>query len=97
MKNYSVFFLRQDSIRKCVLTGSCLAAMIVTLLAPQHLRGQLLQGNITGNVTDTSQAAVAGATVRATSEASNFTRETQTNATGGYTLTTLPPERIRSW
>ena len=56
-----------------------------------EVRGQLLQGNIDGNVTDTSQAAIPGATVRATNKESNFARETQTGANGEYTLTTLPP------
>jgi hypothetical protein len=51
----------------------------------------LLQGTIDGNVVDPSQAAIAGATVVAVNEGTNFTRNTVTNAVGEYTLPTLPP------
>jgi len=58
-------------------------------VSPAH--AQLLQGSITGNITDTSAAAVAGAKVVATEQQTNFTRDTTTNAAGGYNLLTLPP------
>ncbi len=54
-------------------------------------QAQLLQGSITGNVTDASQAAVAGAKVVATEQTTNFTRDTTTNAAGVYNLPTMPP------
>jgi hypothetical protein len=54
-------------------------------------RAQLLQGSITGNVFDPSNAAVAGAKVVATEQQTNFTRETTTNEQGGYNLLTMPP------
>jgi len=54
-------------------------------------KAQLLQGSITGNVTDSSQAAVAGAKVVATEQTTNFTRDTTTNAAGTYNLPTMPP------
>ena len=56
---------------------------------PAH--AQLLQGSITGNVTDASQAAVVGAKVVATEQTTNFTRDTTTNGSGGYNLPTMPP------
>jgi hypothetical protein len=52
---------------------------------------QLLQGTINGNVTDSSQAAIAGATVTVTNTATTLTRDTTTNSLGDYTLPTLPP------
>src|SRR5260370_41622612 len=54
-------------------------------------QAQLLQGSITGNVTDASQAAVVGAKIVATDQQTNFTRDTLTNSSGGYNLPTLPP------
>ena len=68
-----------------------LVLVAVVLLFHDRASAQLLQGTIDGNVTDTSQAAIAGVTVTATNLANNFTRETVTNSAGGYTLPTLPP------
>ena len=57
----------------------------------QPAQAQLLQGSITGNVTDASQAAVVGAKVVATEQTTNFTRDTTTNGAGAYNLPTMPP------
>jgi hypothetical protein len=65
--------------------------LVMALLCASQVRAQLLQGTIDGNVTDPSQAAVAGAKVTATDEQTNATRDTFTNTAGGYTLPTLPP------
>ena len=69
--------------------GFVASACLALLTTPAQ--GQLLQGTMDGNVTDSSQAAVAGARVVATDQATNFTRDTLTNSAGGYTLPTLPP------
>ena len=72
--------------------GAFLLACLSTVLVwvePAH--AQLLQGSITGNITDASQAAVVGAKVVATDQTTNFTRDTVTNSGGGYNLPTLPP------
>lgn len=61
------------------------------ILSPQRAKGQLLQGTISGNVTDTSQAAIAGAKVVATDQATGFARDTETNSVGAFTLPLLPP------
>src|SRR6185312_6872303 len=68
---------------------SLLAGLILVSVRPAQ--AQLLQGSITGNVTDASQAAVAGAKVVATEQTTNFTRDTTTNSTGVYNLPTMPP------
>src|SRR6476659_1938846 len=49
------------------------------------------QGGITGTVTDSSGAAVPGASVTVTNTATRGTRETTTNADGVYTFPSLPP------
>ena len=92
MKTYSACSFRRNCLGKFTLRTAYLAgAMFLSLLVPYQVKGQLLQGNIDGNVTDTSQSAIPGATVRAVNRESNFARETQTGANGEYTLTTLPP------
>jgi uncharacterized protein (DUF2141 family) len=64
---------------------ACSRLLVVTAQA------QLLQGTLNGNVTDSSQAAIAGASVTAQNQGTNFTRDTVTNSAGEYTLATLPP------
>jgi hypothetical protein len=49
------------------------------------------EGGITGTVTDSSGAAVPGASVTVTNTATRGTRETTTNAQGLYTFPSLPP------
>ena len=63
----------------------------LTLVTPNRAHAQILQGTLDGNVVDSTQAAVAGATVVAKNQETNFTRETTTNSVGGYTLPGLPP------
>ena len=61
--------------------------------APRTAHAQLLSGSIDGNVTDSSQAVVAGARVMAKEEATSLIRETATSAAGTYSLPNLPPGR----
>jgi len=75
---------RRIAVSICVL-------MVLILGAPQKVRGQLLQGSITGNVTDSSGAAVPDAKVVAKEQQTNFTRDTTTNSGGVYSLPTMPP------
>jgi hypothetical protein len=67
------------------------ATIVLVAMAPQQARGQLLQGSIGGNVTDSSQAPIVGAEVVAIDQATSFSRQTQTNSTGAYILPVLPP------
>ena len=68
-----------------------LAVFGALTVSVEPARAQLLQGSITGNVTDASQAAVVGAKVVATEQQTNFSRDTTTNGSGAYNLPTMPP------
>ena len=65
-----------------------LAIAILALAGPAD--AQVLYGSIVGNVTDTSQASVPGATVTAIQIQTNLARETTTTGTGGYAFANLP-------
>ena len=67
----------------------CLSAIVAP--APFCCPAQPLQGTIDGNITDPSGAAIAGATVRVTNQATAVGRGATTNSLGEYTLPTLPP------
>src|SRR6187401_1321556 len=65
---------------------------VVILLASWVVTGRAqTQGGITGTVTDSSGAAVPGATVTVTNTATRGTRNTTTNAAGLYTFPAVPP------
>ena len=67
-----------------------LAAFLALVPAIRTAQAQLLFGSIVGNVVDSSGAAVPGATVRVTQLETNESRETKTNESGGYLLSTVP-------
>ena len=77
--------------KRGVLFAAFLAVLGALTVWVEPAQAQLLQGSITGNVTDASQAAVAGAKVVAVEQTTNFTRDTTTNAAGTYNLPTMPP------
>ena len=70
--------------------SSALIALAVTLLAPGSLRAQTGAASITGIISDQSGAAVPGATVTATNEATGVTYTAVANDAGNYTVTSLP-------
>jgi hypothetical protein len=79
----------QVTARRLVVAFACVPAILT--VAPEEAKGQLLQGSITGNVTDTSNSAVLDARVAAREQKTNFIRETTTNAAEVYNLPTMPP------
>jgi len=82
--------MSRDFPRWCyVITSACLL-LALAAVAPRVARAQVL-GTIDGNVTDPSQAAVVGAKVVVTEEATGLVRDTATNSAGVYTLPELPP------
>ena len=70
-------------------------ASLFVLLGAVPLAAQEVRASITGIVTDSTGAAVAGATVTITSAESNIAVETRTNASGNYTTPFLNPGRYR--
>ncbi len=74
---------RRSAFRYCLFLVCCVAL-------PRALSAQQTLGGITGEVTDSSGAAVSGATVTAVGDQTALTRSTTTNGEGGYTLVNLP-------
>jgi hypothetical protein len=66
------------------------ATLVAALLGtPSPARAQAVTGTLLGNITDSSGAAVPGATVTATEVQTNTSRTTVSNETGHYTFTSL--------
>jgi Carboxypeptidase regulatory-like domain len=66
------------------------AGMIGALLLANPVRAQVATGTILGNVTDTSGAAVPGATITATNLDTQFSRTTTSDESGQYSVLLLP-------
>lgn len=82
-KRYSSFSaLARHSLWACVFLATALAI-------PSLGGAQVLYGTLVGNVRDQSGAGVPGATVVATQTETGIIRQTRTDQTGGYTLSTL--------
>ena len=81
---------RNNSQCRFIMIFTCLTLGLGAIV-PRVASGQFLQGTISGNVTDASQAAIAGARILATEQATGLVREAQTNAAGFYTLPNVPP------
>src|SRR5258708_19749941 len=62
-------------------------------LAGCSLLGQDFRATITGQITDSSKAAVPGATVKATQPGTNEVTQTITNKEGYYSLSYLTPNK----
>src|SRR5688572_117229 len=74
---------------KSILDSIVSVAAVCLLLIADTAGAQVLYGSIVGNVTDSSNAAVAGAAVAITNSETGQTRQTATNETGGYTFPTV--------
>ncbi len=68
-----------------------LFALSAALLLPQMAGAQSLNGGVVGNVTDPAGAAVPGASVTLTNITTTLSRETATDAVGGYNFATVQP------
>jgi hypothetical protein len=80
--------LKEDAMKVSIWTMG--AAIIGTLLVTNPVCAQVATGTILGNVTDTSGAAVPGATVTTTNVDTQFTRTTTTDESGQYAVRLLP-------
>src|SRR6516164_8666048 len=81
---------RDFSHSHLIITIVCLP-LALAAIAPRAARGQFLQGTISGNITDASRAAIVGAKIVVTEQATGLVRKTETNAAGVYTLPNVPP------
>lgn len=72
--------------------GSCLSAVLVVFAAAGApvADAQVLYGSITGNVVDSTGAAMPGATVKIEQIETQLTRELVTDAVGAYHFTAVP-------
>ena len=76
--------LRRPSVVVCAL----LAAFVV---AAPMAHAQVLYGSLVGNVTDSTGAALPGATVTIEQTETKLTRELVTDSAGAYHFTAVPP------
>src|SRR6516225_2561554 len=67
------------------------AVLALLVLGSVWLFGQAETGVVTGIVTDSSNAVVAGAKVTVVATTTGLTRSTTTASAGEYSLTNLPP------
>ena len=64
---------------------------LLTMWAPQSAQAQVLYGTLLGNVTDSTGAAITGATVVATNSGTGIAKTATTDNTGSYRLSDLEP------
>ena len=81
------FVTRFKTIHSGLLAIFALVALINLQTTPTL--AQVLFGSMVGSIVDSSGAAVPNAVVRVTQLETNETRETQTNESGGFNLSTL--------
>jgi hypothetical protein len=72
-----------------ILGALSIFAMLVLL--PVRMQAQVLYGTLLGNVTDSTGAAITGATVVATDSGTGIAKTTTTDNTGSYRLSDLEP------
>ena len=72
--------------------ASLIAVLSVLLLASVCLIGQTESGQISGVVTDTTNAIVPGAKVAVVSSGTGLVRRTTTNSAGAYSITAPRPD-----
>ncbi|MCL6545017.1 MAG: carboxypeptidase-like regulatory domain-containing protein, partial [Bryobacteraceae bacterium] len=79
--------------RKSVIYGKLLVLLLtlVFVFTPSTASAQVLYGSLTGAVTDPSQAAIPGATVRARNLSTGVSKETTSNESGIYLFADLQP------
>ena len=73
-----------------LLVPTALCVLAVALMAGGTAAAQTGAASLTGLITDQSGAAVPGATVTATSQATNVAYPAVANSVGNYTITSLP-------
>src|SRR3954447_22563113 len=74
----------------CQAATFCLVVLALFSLAPSA-HAQALFGAVVGNVTDSSNAAIAGAAVTLINKETRQERQATTTDTGGFDFATIPP------
>src|SRR5277367_5829828 len=64
--------------------------VVIAILFGSSARAQQITGSITGKVVDEQGALVTNANIKATNDATGFTRSTKTDDAGGYNIQYLP-------
>jgi hypothetical protein len=78
--------------RKCLTKSIATVLCALSLVFPPFLHTQTVTtGAITGTVSDPSGAAIPGVTITATERATGATRTAETDASGSYRFSLLPP------
>ena len=73
----------------CSRSSSILLVLLFSLAVP--VRGQTPSGEISGTVVDASGLSVPGVTITLANVATNVVRTVQTNESGLYVITAIPP------
>ncbi len=76
---------------KRLITGILALWVIAAVMSPSLMAQSLVSGDLTGTVTDPSGAVVPNVAVTLKNNANGTTRNTTTNANGGYRFALLPP------
>jgi len=88
---YFLIFRRAGSPERSVHLVACLIALLAMLTMPRTGQAQVLYGSLTGNVTDSSGAAVPGARVEALNVNTSVARQVTADDRGVYLFTELLP------
>src|SRR5205823_1165299 len=80
---------RRNAMRTCVARVVMMVVLCCGVAVPP-LAAQSVYGSLVGNVTDSTGAALPGATVTATQVETNLKREVVTGNTGSYSIPNIP-------
>src|SRR5579859_2054076 len=76
-------------------TRICLTLAVLLTAASAALLGQAITGSLLGVVTDTSGAAISGATITAINSGTGESRTARSSTAGEYSIPSLPPGEYR--
>src|SRR5215467_9403961 len=82
---------KEPSMKWSTIRMSLPVLLMILLLSRTFVWGQLGTSTIRGTITDSSGAAVPGATVTITNLQTNLSRKLTTGSAGGYSFESIPP------
>jgi len=74
------------------LLNICYVGMVLIILCALPAHAQKYLGSLTGQLSDTTGAKIAGATVTATAVTTHFSTKAVSNSTGGYSIPFITPD-----